>query len=139
MNSHNTHHSLQHTYHNVLKVHPHCATEQNFIPFCDWIISHCIDILLFVYSFTNRHLGRFYFEAVRNVTLNISAQVLLVLLFIMLKNSFFLDIKSLKISLYSSLDSLFEIKGGHPDCQYKAVLLVFFNGQNTGGKKPLSF
>ena len=36
---------------------------------------------------------------------------ILVLLFIMLKNSFFLDIKSLKISLYSSLDSLFEIKG----------------------------
>jgi len=44
-----------------------------------------------------------------------------------------------EIPITLSIYSLFEIKGGHPDCQYKAVLLVFFNGQNTGGKKPLSF
>lgn len=31
-----------------------------------------------------------------------------------------------EIPITLSIYSLFDIKGGHPDCQYKAVFVVFF-------------
>ena len=35
----------------VFKVHPCCGMCQNFVPFCSWIMFHCMDIPHFIYLF----------------------------------------------------------------------------------------
>ena len=42
------------TQHNALKVHPRCSMCQNFLPFCGWIVLHCMDGSCFAYSFIHQ-------------------------------------------------------------------------------------
>ena len=39
------------TYHNVFKVHPCYSMYQNFLPFKEWVIFHCMHTPHFVYTF----------------------------------------------------------------------------------------
>ena len=51
---------------------------QNFIPFYDQVIFHCVDILHFVYPvMADRHLGSFHFLAVTsNAAMNVCVRVI---------------------------------------------------------------
>ena len=56
---------------------------QNFIPFYDQVIFHCVDILHFVYPImADRHLGSFHFlDVTSNAAMNVCVRVLFLFFF----------------------------------------------------------